>query len=114
MTNRERIEAMTDEQLAKFICIGIDGTNCCKGQCCDGRECVDCMVEWLRSEDKPKRGDVRKIGNKFYLVVRVHENDSKLMYSDGSYGWVSNDVFLTDKPSDMSIDDFFKMAFKNM
>ena len=113
MTNREKLKAMTDEQLARFICGGIDGTSCCTERC-NGRTCVDCMVEWLRSEDKPKRGDVRKIGNNFYLIVRVRENDSKLMYSDGSFGWVSNDVFLVDEPSDMSIDDFFFFLFRNM
>lgn len=113
MTNREKLKAMTDEQLAAFICGGIDGTNCCTERCKD-RTCVDCMVEWLRSDDKPKKGDVRKLGDNYYMVVRVCEKESKLMFSDGSFVWASNDVFLTDKPSDMSIDNFFKMVFRNM
>ena len=113
MTNRERIEAMTDEQLAKFICGGIDRTVCCAERC-NARTCVDCVVEWLRTEDKPKKGDVRKLGDNYYMVVRVCEKESKLMYSDGSFGWIANDVFLADEPSDMSVDDFLKMVFRNL
>lgn len=118
MTNRERIEAMTDEQLAKFIfdakvLFGGEET-CCTGRC-TGRTCVECMTEWLRTEVKPKKGDVRKIGDKYYMVVRVDEKESKLMFSDGSFVWASNDIFLTDGGvSDMSVDDFLKMVFRNL
>lgn len=57
-----------------------------------------------------KGGDVRKFGDEYYMVVRVRENDSKLMCSDGSCGWALNDVFLADEPSDMSVEDFLKMV----
>lgn len=55
MTNRDRIEAMTDEQLAKFIFGGIDGTGCCTERCND-RTCIKCITEWLKMESKPKKG----------------------------------------------------------
>lgn len=113
MTNRERIEAMTDEQLATLICSGIDGTSCCAGRC-KGGTCADCMVEWLRSDDKPKKGDVRKIGDNYYMVVRVHESESKLMWSDGTFEWITNDFFHTDEPSNMTIDEFLKRVFKKL
>ena len=109
MTNREKLKAMTDEQLARFIFGGIDGTGCCTERCKD-RTCVECIVEWLQAEDKPKKGDVRKIGDNYYMVLRVLENDSKLMCSDGSCGWALNDVFLEGEPSDMSVEDFMKMV----
>ena len=113
MTNREKLKAMTDEQLARFICGGIDGTSCCTERC-NGRTCVECIVEWLRTEDKPEKGDVRKFGDEYYMVVRVRENDSKLMCSDGSFMWILNDAFHVYEPSDMSVDDFLKMVFKNL
>ena len=117
MTNREKLEAMTDEQLAKFIfdakiLFGGDGT-CCPGHC-KGRTCVECMTEWLKKEVKPKKGDVIKFGDEYYIVVRVRENDSKLMCSDGSFMWILNDSFHVYEPSDMSVDDFLKMVFRNL
>lgn len=113
MTNREKIEAMTDEQLAKFILGGIDGTDCCNEHC-NGRKCAECMVEWLRSDDKPKKGDVRKIGDNYYMVVRVNEYNSELMWSDGTFEWITNEFFHTDEPSDMTIDEFLKRVFKKL
>lgn len=114
MTNRDRIEAMTDEKLAKLICDGINDTSCCAERC-NGRKCVECVMKWLKTEVKPKKGDVRKIGDNYYMVVRVDEKESKLMFSDGSFVWASNDVFLTDGgASDMSVDDFLKMVFRNL
>ena len=113
MTNREKLKAMTDEQLAKFIFDGIDGTGCCTERCND-RTCVECIVEWLQADDKPKKGDVRKFGDEYYMVVRVRENDSKLMCSDGSFMWILNDALYVYEPSDMSVDDFLKMVFRNL
>ena len=75
MTNREKLIAMTDEQLANFIVFGdIDGKSCCTRRCNGKSSCVECMTEWLRTENNPKKGDVRKekvVQDVHYMNVRT-------------------------------------------
>lgn len=107
MTNRDYLNTWSNEKLASVI--GRIPEICDTMKKCEP-DCVKCCLKWLERD----RGDVRKIGDNYYMVVRLCENDSLLMFSDGSYRWVSNDVFLADEPSDMPADDFLKMVFRNL
>lgn len=49
MTNADRIRTMTEEELANVLAYGCvyamwDGLNC------EGRNCCDCMLDWLKQE----------------------------------------------------------------
>lgn len=47
MSNADRIRAMTDEELARFI-MGETVDYCHIGLCLDGETCVGCMLKWLQ------------------------------------------------------------------
>lgn len=120
MTNRERIEAMDARQLAQFLYdLMKNGASICPEPGCDGFSCVDCMVDWLKAGNNPKKGDVRKLigsdrPDSYYLVVQALDQKSKVMYVDGSFAWVSNEVFLVDEPTDMKANEFLQMVVENM
>ena len=46
-TNADRIRAMSDEELAKFMRAGCD--NITQEACRRHAECTDCWLEWLKS-----------------------------------------------------------------
>ena len=49
MTNADRIRAMTDEELAEYI-DSWDIMRCPMPVCKHDNGCVECWLEWLRSE----------------------------------------------------------------
>ena len=51
ITNADRIRNMSDEELAVIIMCPYDGTK--EGDCfMEGRNCIQCCVEWLQAEVK--------------------------------------------------------------
>lgn len=56
MTNADRIRAMTDEDLSRFIDSLFEGVHGCPGDHWDkctypDRTCRDCWLDWLREVD---------------------------------------------------------------
>ena len=52
MTNGDRVRAMTDEELAKWLC-KIHGTCaewCANAKDCDGDNCDSALLDWLKEE----------------------------------------------------------------
>lgn len=56
MTNADRIRNMTDEELAIIIMCPYDGT---KNADCfmEGRNCIQCCMEWLQAEVEEGEND---------------------------------------------------------
>ncbi len=52
MTNREKLESLTDEELAETICVMITECAYCAGKdtCGDGRGVANGLVTWLQAE----------------------------------------------------------------
>lgn len=50
-TNGDRIRAMTDEELAKYIIV-MAKDDYCDRKNCTGRPCWRCRLEWLEKEAK--------------------------------------------------------------
>lgn len=48
-THADRIRAMTDEEMAKWICT----IECEPVEDCATRDCRECVLEWLRQEATP-------------------------------------------------------------
>lgn len=49
MTNADRIRAMTDEELAIEMFVGMECGACpCAGKCGNGSHCKDTILEWLK------------------------------------------------------------------
>jgi hypothetical protein len=49
MTNAEKIRAMTDEELAIEMFVGMECGACpCAGKCGNGSHCKDTILEWLK------------------------------------------------------------------
>lgn len=118
MTNREWMETLDDRQLAYFLIDGVNGIKDCQKNCASF-SCVDCIVDWLRTEDTPKKGDVRKVKggsypDGYYMIVKVQEKETKVMNPDGTFGWVSNSIFVTDEPTDVTAEDFLQAVVQNM
>lgn len=50
MTNADRIRAMSDEELAKFITSGYYQPHCPVGSCPVVEDCEDCWLRWMKAE----------------------------------------------------------------
>lgn len=49
MTNADKIRAMTDEELAIEMFVGMECGACpCAGKCGNGSHCKDTILEWLK------------------------------------------------------------------
>lgn len=52
-TNADRIRAMSDEELAKFITSEYYQPHCPVGSCPVVEDCEECWLDWLKAEVKP-------------------------------------------------------------
>lgn len=57
MTNREKLEAMTDEQLAEFL-LTADNDYCVPVDCTERTyERIKCIQKWLKTEEEKNETD---------------------------------------------------------
>lgn len=50
VTNADRIRAMSDDELAKFITSGYYQPHCPVGSCPVVEDCEECWLDWLKAE----------------------------------------------------------------
>ena len=115
MTNREYVNTLNNEELAKAI--GYLPKICDEmGQCDPGTNCVQCCYKWLEKErvqTEIHKGEIRaNISHGYYMVVEAHERNYRVMYLDGSFEWLTNSDIMTDEPTDMTMKKFLEIVMK--
>ena len=52
-TNREKLNKMTNEELARFLTLYTDCSYCCaKSKCTPNDSCLTVFIKWLNQESK--------------------------------------------------------------